>query len=395
VGIINGIDIFGAIPDIPEIPTNLRLDSSMSNIQDFNLILIGSFPILLNLIVIIFAILLWITKWEIPKLQFTKEHKFSRPGSFNSVFLVYLVFIWIAYFYYYLWVGEDKFLNYRTAGFYTIYLSIISGACIISAFGGISYSKINIKTIFGIFIGNFAIFCFQNLYTQAQTLDAYLLEAGSVNWDNLIGQIIAVAPAESFLFHIFTTGLYLMFVFLRYNNLNDKKIEQQIQKRQDIINRKKQENELYQTKLLKPKQALSDEHKKTLNKNDVGDLDDYIKRIQDIQRLENTISQLKDQKDQDIDFSIDRISQNEQYGLYFVIILSNFLFATMHCVLLTPNGFAFNFRVFWSSALGLIYFFSGIILSYVSFRYGWITGIVCHIINNTAIYAMIIIGGLI
>lgn len=393
--IVNGIDIFDTLPDIPNIPSNLSLDASMNDLQDFNLMLIGSFPILLNLFAVVFGLIFAFTSYKIPSIKLSEKTLFSRPRSFNPVFLAYLGVIWIGYFYYYLFVGEENFLNYRTTGFYTIYLSIISGACIISAFGGISYSKINERTILGILLGVFGLFAFQNLFTQSQTLDAYLLEANGMDWNNLIGQIIAVAPAESFLFHIFTSGLYLTIVFLQYKNYNDSKIEKEINRKQEIIQRKQRENELYQTKLIKPKQALSEKHKKELNKNDVGDLDDYISRINDIQRLENDISKLKTKKEKDIEFDISKITKNEKYGLYFIILLSNFLFATMHCVLLTPYGFGYNFKLFWSSALGLIYLFSGIILSYVSFKYGWITSIICHLINNTAIYAMILLGGLI
>lgn len=375
--IINSVDIFDVAPDVPVIPdANLALDATQP--ETFRLTLIGSYPINLCLIGLVFSILALILKKPLPKLDFDQSNHLSRPYQINYEFLIYLCFLLICYFALYLWLGETGFLTYRSLGYFTIYLTIISVSCLALAFGLGSVSKVNWNSILGIIYGIFALYLTFNLFTQQTTLKLLSFEAKpeQITYYNIVAQTITVAPAESFLFHVFIPSLCLYILFLSVKRYNNKTIDQEIAQNRVRIEKLQLENQYYQVQLLKPK--LSSEVTTLLKEKDLGDTNDYLYRIAEIQKLSNKINAMQVEKQKTIQFHSNQLSVSQKITFYAVCIASNIIFSLMHWF-----NSGLDIRLFWVCGLGLIYLLSGLILTFISFRYGWLAGIIAHAINNS------------
>lgn len=360
-----------------------NLDVSTLNPQNgqIQLIIIGGFPLNLSLFNIIIALISMWFKLDLPKFDFDTPMRISRPSNINYEFLIFLAIILVAYFTYYLVLGDSLFMTYRTLGFFTIYLTIITASCIILAFGFGSVVKTNWQTLLGILFGNVSLFIIFNLFTQATTLDAYGQEYSEteLHLNYILVQFIAVGPAESFLFHIFIPALCLSLLLLQIKRYNNKELDQEISQIRLRVSRLDLENSYYQLALIKPKQNYKQEG---------GNIDDYIERISEINRLNNRIAEIERTKEQEIEPNIKYLSNKQRAIFVVVVVLSNFLFAIMHWF-----NSGMDFRLFWASGLGLIYFLSGIVITTISFRYGWLAGILTHAINNSAQIFLILIAG--
>jgi hypothetical protein len=375
--IINKVDIFDVAPDVPEIPdASLILDATHP--ETFRLTIIGSYPINLCLVGIAISILALLFKKPLPKLDFDQSNDLSRPYQINYEFLIYLCFILVCYFLLYLWLGETGFLTYRSLGYFTIYLTIISVSCLALAFGLGSIAKVNWNSILGIIYGIFALYLTFNLFTQQTTLELLSFESKpeQITSYNIIAQGIAVAPAESFLFHVFIPSLCLYILFLSVKRYNNKTIDQEIAQNRVRIEKLQLENQYYQVQLLKPK--LSSEVTTLLKEKDLGDTNDYLYRIAEIQKLSNKINAMQVEKQKTIQFHSNQLSLSQKITFYAVCIVSNIIFSLMHWF-----NSGLDIRLFWVCGLGLIYLLSGLILTFISFRYGWLAGIIAHAINNS------------
>jgi hypothetical protein len=384
--IINKVDIFDVAPDVPTIPdAQLVLDANNPN--TFRLTLVGSYPINLCLLGIVISILALLLKKPLPKLDFDQSNDLSRPYQINYEFLIYLTFILVCYFSLYLWLGEDGFLTYRSLGYFTIYLTIISVSCLALAFGLGSISKVNWNSILGIIYGIFALYLVFNLFTQEKTLELLSFEAqpSQITYYNIIAQTIAVAPAESFLFHVFIPSLTLYILFLSVRRFNNQTLDQEIAQNRQKMEKLQLENQYYQIQLLKPK--LETETTKLIKK-DLGDTSDYLFRMEEIQRLTNKINTLQLDKQKQIQFNSNLLTTSQKITFFSVCIVSNIIFSTMHWF-----NSGLDIRLFWLSGLGLIYFLSGLILTFISFRYGWVAGIIAHAINNSTGLILILLSG--
>lgn len=352
-------------------------DAARSNNFSYQMAIIGGFPLNLSLLNIIFGILsLWF-HIDLPKLDFDEPIRISRPSTINYEFLVFLVVILLGFFTYYLVIGESMFLTYRTLGFFTIYLTIITASCIILAFGFGSVVKTNWQTLLGILFGNLSLFIIFNLFTQATTLDAFNQEYSQteLHINYIFVQFFAVAPAESFLFHIFIPALCLGIILLQIKRYNNKELDHEISQIRLKINRLDLENNYYQLSVMKAK-------------NTTKDLDDYLDRLDQINKANNHIAEIERTKEKEIEPNSKYLNTKQRVLFIVIVIVSNFLFAIMHWF-----NSGLEFRLFWSCGLGIIYFLSGIVITTISFRYGWFAGVMTHAINNTAQIFLILIAG--
>jgi hypothetical protein len=387
--VLNKVDFLNWFPDIPALPSlDLQLDV-MKDHQSLRLMIIGSYPINLCLFAIVISIIALLLERPLPTFQFEKQNELTRPYAINYSFLVYLTFILLAYFTLYLWIGESNFLTYRNMGFFTIYLIIIVVSCLSLAFGIGSVSKMNINSILGIFYGLFALFITFNLFTQDRTFELLSFESHpeNVTMYNVIVQLVAVAPAESFLFHIFIPSLCLYIIFIGIARYNNQSIDISIKSLRNKIGKLELENQYYQIQLLKPK--LDTEQKQMLMSKDLGDTTDYLNRLTEIQKLTNQVYTLELSKTKSIQFNSSKLTTTQKISFYSICLISNILFSLMHFF-----NSQMDLRLFWSSGLGLIYVLSGCILTFISFRYGWFTGILVHALNNSwGLLMLLILGG--
>lgn len=388
--ILNKIDFLNWFPDIPPMPEmNIMLDA-VRNPNTIRLTIIGSYPVLLCLTGILIAVLSLILRQPIPTFQIDPESELSRPSAINYEFLIFLVIILITYFSLYLWLGEENFLTYRNLGFFTIYLTIISVSALALAFGLGSIAKQTwTGMIFGPLYGVVALYICFNLFTQDTTFQLLSTETPptSVSWYIVLTQFIAVAPAESFLFHVFIPGLSLYIIFLSIRRFNNSTLDEQIAKNRRIIERLQLENQFYQIQLLKPR--LSKEQAELVKSKDLGDTADYLIRIEEIQRLTNQINTFELEKRRPIQFQSKQLKLSHKITFYVVCLGSNILFSMLHFF-----NSGMDIRLFWSSGLGLVYTLSGIILTLISFRYGWLAGIATHALNNSwGLIMLMLIGG--
>jgi len=387
-GLMNGIDFFDVFPDIPQTPSLPTMLDALSDPSNLRLSIVSSFPLTLSVISIGLGIISYLFNKRLVGIKFDTTNPISRPNAFNYEFLIYMVFVLISYFAFFLWLGEGAFLNYRNVGFFTIYLTTIVVCLLALSFGLGSVSKNKPNTFLGILYGLSALYIVFNLFQQEATLSLVEFEYSSqidITIYNIIAQFLCVANSESFLYHVFIPALAMNIILRRNKGFNDKKIDEEIsQKRAEIQNLNLQ-NSYFQVALLKPKLL---EKSKLSKKIDFGDTIDFVGNIERISKLNNDIFKLDEMKKKEYTIGSSDITSKQKVVFWIVVVLSNLIFSMMHWF--NSN---MDLRLFWASGLGLVYFLSGIILTIVSYRYGWLSGIICHAINNSQYFILILVMG--
>lgn len=383
---IPGIDF----PDMPSIDVDSMFLSTFSTPQKIGLTFISAYPFILGGSCFVIGSLSLVLKAKLPKWDIEDvENKFSRPRQVNYSFLVYGVILLVIYFALFLWLGEEGFMNYRSLGFFTIYISIIIFSTIILAFGFGSISKANLKnSVLGTILGIFTLQLLFNSFTQLDTLHLLSFEflPDKITIYNIISQVVFVAPAESLLFHICLPAMVMYYILNKKRKYNDLQIDFDIEELESKSSILKLKNEYYQTAILKPK---INENLALLKTKDLGDTNDYIKNLDNIARMDKKIRNLKKQKNQEINLDISKFNTQDLTIFSVFLVIFNFIFSSLHYF-----NSGLDFVVFWASGLGLIYFLSGFVLTFVSFKYGWFSGISVHAFNNiTPLLLILLIGG--
>jgi hypothetical protein len=337
------------------------LDSSMS-IRYMLLSVTSVFPAIISMSAFFLGIYMSFTKEETLEKMFAYtdedlEQRINIPFKFNINFVYLLIFFLTSVLMLYLFYDIETLTIYSNFGFFTIYSLIIAVVLIFLTFGIGSYTKNSRETIFGIIYGIVGLFLFFNMFTYSAMLDISSNEYDSVSILSIINNFLFVAPTESLLFHVFIPSIYIFGIYYRKNQTTNEKIDEKITELQ--IENSYLEN--YETANLNLKKT-----------------DNYKSIIKQKGKNIRKMQKLKKQKNEDIENIEKFMSKNQYYGFIAVVIFSNVIFAILHIF-----NADLTFLEFLSSGLFFIYFGSGIWISYISFRYGYIAGILTHALNNS------------
>jgi hypothetical protein len=254
--------------------------------------------------------------------------------------------------------------TYQNIGFFSIYLIVSLMVCVFLTLGIGSPTRLSKDSIFGTFIGVAVLFVYANLFTQVQTFDMINIEYQDLTQIKILNQFLFVAPTESLLFHVFLPSI-VIFVFLQKNKvLTQEELQSQLTSISDQI------------------QSLQDMariHKNTANQKSYVETEKLIKKAK--------------LKKHSLEFTPIGVQTNKLSETDFIIYLScitafNVVFSILHWF---KSGL--SFEIFWSSGIGFLYLSAGMIITLISYRYGWLSGILSHAIYNSAILSMVMLMG--
>lgn len=342
--------------------------NSLQNPRILGLTVASIYPLLLSIVVVIIGIFYTITRSN-PKGEADYQNQFERPLSLNLAFLIFLLIIWIVAFMFYLSYTIESFLNYANIGFFGLYLIITSGCCIFLTLGIGTPTKNSKMTAYGIFLGVMLLFIYQNMFSQARSLNLIGLEYVNITSVQILNNFVFIGPTESLLFHVFGPSLVL-FVFLRKNVVYSD--EELAEKKADLRNQ------------ILIAESTAKIRAELLDKQDVKDKKDYAKNIREVANLRIKLAKLENQTGTPVNNDTKAIS-NSQFMVYlFSVFGFNILFAILHWF---KSGL--TFEIFWSSGLGFLYLSSGMIITLVGYKYGWLAAILSHAIHNSLILLLV------
>jgi len=281
-----------------------------------------------------------------------------KMGAFVGIiiFCAWLMFLNFARIY-----EETGIFQFTEIGYISIYMIMIAIPVIFLSMPKVAiYTKSNWRntlkgTVFGLGI---LFLSFSFLSGTNRTLDAYSLEHTEFAWQQILNNLIFVAPAESMFFHVFILSFALGWMYRRgmknTRSLSEAMVQDQISK----IDTQIETIELV-------KNAFPKGRKEILL---------FSKQINELKgektNLGVNVRLRKDFMFQDLN----------SYALtYMIIILANFLFSVSHWIILAGT---IDFFVFWLSGLGIIYLVAGCIITFIGWRYGWLSAILVHSLYN-------------
>ena len=319
------------------------------------------YPLFLSGFCHVIALIQYATKIDIKKIDnMDDEQRFNRPNTQDFSFLIFLIIVLIAAFMLYLSYSFEAFLNYQNLGFFGIYLSITIVSCIMLTLGIGSATKLSPDTVVGVVLGVALLFLYANMFTQMQTLNILGLEYQDLTSIKILNQFLFVAPTESLLFHVFLPSL-VVFYYLRKNQvLSKEELDLKVNTLEIQINTKEDILRVY---------------------NLAQNTNEYARNIKEINKLKLKILTLK-QSNSSVQ---SRKFSNRDFIFYLVYcLLFNVCFSILHWF---KSGL--TFEVFWSSGLGFLYLSSGFILTLISYRFGWLSGVLAHAIHNSTTLLLI------
>ena len=370
--IIKWFSNIGLSPDSTDY-NSFSLDATNSA-GETGIMLMTGFPVALSLVELIFAFIFFIKREKnsnkksnsdkIIENFFKKEQvKTTKPMRFNVNMVYTLVIMLVIGFALFLSYDVETMLTYQSIGYFTIYLEISIVSLLLLSFGVGCYTKTSKNWFYGIVFGVVGLYIYFNLFSQTSVLEMLSIEFSEVSVSKIISQFLFVAPTESLLFHILIPGLY-MFSIMYYNERNsNEKIKQKI----DEYNAENVVLETFSNTEFNLNQ-ISIEKNTSAYKNMAREI---LKNKRNIQRLKKKLTE-DVVSDTEIDMS------NNQFYIYIVIvILSNVLFSTFHFF---KSGL--SLIDFWNIGLGLLYMGAGCWISLMGYRYGWLSAILVHALNN-------------
>lgn len=394
--------------DLPDLPSVYADDFTFNamwtsfntlNYSEVVLTIHDTLPIIISVFCLIVALMMlkkdweneitdFITKISKPKIERKKKRHFAPNLNYGIAF--YILFLLVSAFVIFLSYknsyGEDPAQDYQMIGFFGLYLimSCIPLAIMIST--DLVYYKHSslTKTIEGVVYGVVGLALMTRLFFMRNVMNAYSVQDIEGSMIYIINTFIFVAPSESILFHVFWCGLVAG--FLRKYSKNKLK---ELDKRGVFPETKT-------GKLIKIEDEIDIEaklenyykvHQKT--KQDALLLALTESRIATLEKEKRRLLRLPE--DIDVDFStIFGRASNLTYFILFGVIFSSFIFASLHWIILYYTT-GTDFYIFWLSGLGVIYFAGGCWFIFISFRYGWLAGILTHAIHNTLSIILILL----
>jgi hypothetical protein len=357
IGRLLGINI----SDMPNY-TLTQLSAQLQNPKTFSLTLTSIYPLIIS-IVTFFIALFYITASRDPKpILEDPSGRFHRWGGLNLPFLLCIPVFLICVFVFYLSFTADAFINYQNVGFISIYSLITVSILILLGIGIGTPTKNGWQTFSGVVFGVILLFIFQNLFTQQQTLSVVANEVRTPTIIQLWTTGLFVAPSESLMFHVFLTSLVVAY-FLRKNRVLS--VEELEQKRQNLRI-----------------EITSLGNIAEINKN-LGNSKAYAKTMQLLNKRQIELVRLE-KSSSAREPTTAAIAPAQFLILLLCITGFNVIFSCLHWF---KSGL--TFEIFWSSGLGFIYLSSGVIMSLISYRFGWASGVIAHALHNSLILALV------
>jgi len=358
-------DVFGFDPDSDlAMLEDIELFSVIDSPKTLTLTIGSIYPLIISIITFGLGLILAICNHEIKINSEKEEHRFNRPNSKDFSFLIFLIIELICAFVLYLTYDLESFLNYQNLGFFSIYLLITAVTSILMFLGVGSATKNSVQTIYGIIIGVALLFLFANMFTQVRTLDLMNLEYPSLSSIKILNQFLFVAPTESQLLHVFLPSLVIYYYLIQNRVLSKEELDAQIR---------------FISFEIENSNDIATAQKQT------GNMKAYAAKIKEINN-----KKLKKYKLENIQPGIDSEKLTTQnFVVYLVYCLGfNILFSILHWF---KSGL--GFFIFWSSGIGFLYLSAGMILTLVSYKFGWLSGVLTHAIYNTiSLYLAILMG---
>lgn len=346
-------------------------DATLSSPIGLQICIASSLPMTISGINVLFSLIFLSKKarmWNdeffddfLPKEEKVELHLLHfnyKMGAFVTIiiFCAWLMFLNFARIY-----EETGVFQFTQIGYISIYMIMIAVPVIFLSMPRVAiYTKSNWKntlkgTVFGLGI---LFLSFSFLTGTSRTLDAYSLEHTEFVWEQVLNNLIFVAPAESMFFHVFLLSFVLGWMYRRGMKNSRNLSEAMVQDQTNKIDTQIETIELI-------KNAFPKGKKETLS-------------------LSKQINELKEEK---ATLGVDSVLRknfmfqdfNSYILVYIVIILANFLFSISHWIILAGT---IDFFVFWLSGLGIIYLVAGVIITVIGWRYGWLSAILVHSIYN-------------
>lgn len=349
-------------------------DASFRMEQLFNM-----FPIIIALIglgsAIVFAFVEDKKRTKIMKTFFkTEENQLNKPGNRSkgsqsiqfvillSIFLVVILGLGLYY-------SPEQVLQYQNQLYFSIYSIIIAVICLLLALGIACYTKNSKQTILGILLGVAGLFMFFNLFNQSQTMSMLALENPNLIIESILGQIFFVAPMESLLFHVFLPSFILYLILRGKKKYDREEIKDELLKleiKRDYLFR---ETQVY-------KNSKSKAAKKKLQQTQT-----------ELFNVQKNIKKLNRELEDPLYIQRKRSISTNNYIVYIVsIVIFNAIFSIFHWF---NSGLPID--VFFNSGLFFMYLSAGCWLTYLSYRFGWVTSIIVHIFNNSFTLILLLI----
>ena len=356
----------------------LRFESldSINSSNSVGLLLLTGFPIALSFVQFIFGIVFYFKQDKSNKIidnMVKKETiRLNKPFRFNLNMVYYMIILLICGFGLYLSYDLESILTYQNQGFFSIYLIISVVSLILLSLGIGSYSKTGKNGFVGIIYGIVGLFIFFNLFSQIQTLEMLSFEYSEITTNRIISQFLFVAPSESLLFHILIPSIYLFSIMY----FNDRNSNEKIRSKITELNIDNHLLESYSDSNLQYNQII---------KKDNTDI--YKNFTKSILKNKRNIRKLQKKLINDVILDSETKISNNQFIVYIVIsVISNVIFATFHYF---KTGL--SLLDFWLYGIGLVYLGSGLWITFIGYRYGWMSAIMVHALNNAITLVLMVI----
>lgn len=282
--------------------------------------------------------------------------------------------------------GQDPAQDYQYLGYFSIYTVMSAIPLTIMMLSNLVYYKDAhlFKTLEGTAIGLVGLFLTTRLFYMQPLMSAYSIQNIDPNFIFIANQFIFVAPAETILFLIFFPGLIAGYI-IKYSKskLRDADRNGEIEGTKSYQLIELGENIVAENRVIE-----------YYKENQETPEDRLALAFAQQRLLAFTLNKVRLERqpdNEDINWrSLFGRSQSLILFIVFGVILSSFVFASLHWIVLFSEQ-GVDFFVFWISGLGVIYFAGGSWFIYIGMRYNWLAAILTHALNNTQMCIMIIL----
>lgn len=302
------------------------------------------------------------------------SNRFTIASKTNLSFLAFIVIEFCVWIYFAVSYTPEVFLTYQNILFFSVYSIIVLGVSIFLYLGTGILAKNTIKgTLIGTLLGILLLFMFQNMFvSQTVSLSSIKNEVGNPILIQIANYFMFVSPTETLLFQIFLPALILLYFFNKNRVLSEPELIEKIDQCNTQISIYTAFTTYDVVKSQKKLEQLANEKAKWQK---------LLKELNLERELGLTPAKTKMTSIQFLEYLL-------------LVVIFNIGFGMLHFF---KSGFYPDISSFIASGLLAIYTCSGMIISLIGYKYGWISAILSHALFDsiTLILVFVMSGGLI
>lgn len=302
------------------------------------------------------------------------SNRFTISDKKNLSFLAFIVLEFCFWIYFAISYTPESFLTYQNILFFSTYSIIILGISIFLFLGTGILAKNTLKgTLIGTLLGVLLLFLFQNMFVgQTTTLSAIKNEMGNPTLIQIANYFVFVSPTETLLFQIFLPALVLLYFFNKNKVLSEPELIEKIDQCNTQISIYTAFTTYDVVKSQKKLEQLANEKAK----------------------WQKLLGELNQERELGLTPAKTKMTSIQFLEYLLLIVVFNIGFGILHFF---KSAFYPDISSFIASGLLAIYTCSGMIITLIGYKYGWISAIISHAIFDSITLVLVIVmsGGLI